>query len=195
MIVIICGQSGSGKSTLRKALLKTHHFEKAQSYTTRPPRNDEQNGIDYNFVSQSFFDSLPNIFLKREDNGYMYGVDKTSFQKKNIISILDENGIAELSTHFAPSEIKIIYLNVPKKILIARLKQRGMNLTEIAQRFHRDKKLTFSNLRQRFPHLSIIEIDNSHNFSTTLQKSQKFIGITPLYSLKNTISKSNSSHR
>ncbi len=83
MIVIITGKAGSGKSTLRKKLLESlPSFTKTTSYTTREPRIDEVQNVDYIFVSHSEFANNKNIILKREESGNMYGVDKCSLQQK-----------------------------------------------------------------------------------------------------------------
>lgn len=51
--LVICGPSGSGKSTLLKRLFKEfpHTFGFSVSHTTRKPRNGEENGVHYHFVS------------------------------------------------------------------------------------------------------------------------------------------------
>ena len=85
MIVIITGKAGAGKSTLRKKLLESLlSFTKSTSYTTREPRIDEVQNVDYIFISHSEFANNENIILKREESGNMYGVDKRSLQQKNI---------------------------------------------------------------------------------------------------------------
>ncbi|MDU1583338.1 MAG: guanylate kinase, partial [Peptoniphilus harei] len=50
MIYLILGHSGSGKSTLRDELAKKG-LNKIITYTTRPPRPKEVDGLDYNFIN------------------------------------------------------------------------------------------------------------------------------------------------
>ena len=51
-LFIISAQSGAGKSTLiRKLLSSNNNFELSVSATTRPPRDGEINGVDYQFIS------------------------------------------------------------------------------------------------------------------------------------------------
>lgn len=49
----IVGPSGIGKGTLINHLLQKYPkiVEKSVSYTTRPPRPAEKDGVDYNFVT------------------------------------------------------------------------------------------------------------------------------------------------
>tara|TARA_B100002052_G_scaffold245740_1_gene231597 strand:+ start:275 stop:886 length:612 start_codon:yes stop_codon:yes gene_type:complete len=55
--IIISGPSGSGKSTVVRQLLATCSLpiELSVSATTRPPRQGEQNGVDYLFLSHEEF--------------------------------------------------------------------------------------------------------------------------------------------
>lgn len=56
-LVIIVGASGTGKSTLQKNLEKGG-YKKIITYTTRPPREGEQDGIDYHFVDDTTFEDM-----------------------------------------------------------------------------------------------------------------------------------------
>lgn len=59
-IVIISGFSGVGKGTLMKELMRQHRDKYALSVsaTTRQPREGEQEGIDYFFVTRDKFESM-----------------------------------------------------------------------------------------------------------------------------------------
>ena len=79
-VVILSGPSGAGKSTLVRRLLQTCPLplELSISATTRPPRPDELNGIDYHFLSADEFDEkrLAGEFLEYKEvfgQGYWYG--------------------------------------------------------------------------------------------------------------------------
>ena len=55
-LIIFSAPSGSGKTTIVKRLLQTFpQFEFSISATSRQPRGEERNGIDYFFLSQEEF--------------------------------------------------------------------------------------------------------------------------------------------
>ena len=69
MIIVLLGASGSGKSTLEHELATHHGFEKIISYTTRQPRESEENGKDYYFVDNDTFNEiLDRVYLQNMMN-------------------------------------------------------------------------------------------------------------------------------
>ena len=61
MITIYFGKSASGKDYFLKKLIR-HKIQPIISYTTRPIRDNETNGIDYNFVTNKEFKDLIKIY-------------------------------------------------------------------------------------------------------------------------------------
>jgi len=64
ILVVLSGPSGVGKGTVRSALFKieNHNLVYSVSVTTRKPRGQEKEGIDYYFVSED-------EFIKKVDKG------------------------------------------------------------------------------------------------------------------------------
>ena len=59
ILVVVSGFSGAGKGTLMKALLeKYHNYALSISATTRSPREGEQDGREYFFVTRDKFESM-----------------------------------------------------------------------------------------------------------------------------------------
>ena len=54
-MLILIGPSASGKTEVAKLLAKKYNITKIVTYTTRAPRVNEVNGVDYNFVSVEEF--------------------------------------------------------------------------------------------------------------------------------------------
>ncbi len=59
LLVVISGPSGVGKDTVIKRLLELDpNLKYSVSYTTRPPRAGEVDGVDYRFVNREEFEGL-----------------------------------------------------------------------------------------------------------------------------------------
>ena len=50
MLLVICGKMCSGKDTIVKRLINKG-FKKVVTYTTRPKRRGETDGVDYHYIS------------------------------------------------------------------------------------------------------------------------------------------------
>ena len=76
---------GAGKTTLSKKIQQSDNsFEISVSHTTRKPRPNEVDGLDYHFVSKEHFKSLikQNSFYEHaEIFGNFYGTTKSSIKK------------------------------------------------------------------------------------------------------------------
>ena len=60
-MIILSSPSGVGKTTLTKKIQQKYQtFKISVSHTTRSPRSNEVDGVDYNFVSQKKFEDLIN---------------------------------------------------------------------------------------------------------------------------------------
>ncbi len=85
LILILSSPSGAGKTTLAKKIAdKDSNFKISVSYTTRTPRPNEVNGVDYNFVSIDDFQDLSNQnkFLEQAKVfGNYYGTLKVPIEK------------------------------------------------------------------------------------------------------------------
>ena len=55
-MIILSSPSGAGKTTLVKKISKEKNFKVSISHTTREPRANETNGVDYYFTSSDNFE-------------------------------------------------------------------------------------------------------------------------------------------
>ena len=89
MIYVISAPSGAGKTTLIQRLMEEHHSLRfSVSTTTRPPRPDEVDGVNYHFVDRSRFQQMveEGEFLEwAHIHGNMYGTSRAAAQ-----AVLDE---------------------------------------------------------------------------------------------------------
>ena len=59
IMVVLSSPSGAGKTTLTKKIQQKYSsFRISVSHTTRKPRSNEVDGVDYNFVSEKKFPEL-----------------------------------------------------------------------------------------------------------------------------------------
>src|SRR4030095_3749293 len=59
LLFIISAASGTGKTTLAERLVQIlPNLRMSRSYTSRPARAGERDGIDYNFISREQFDGM-----------------------------------------------------------------------------------------------------------------------------------------
>ncbi len=143
IMVILSSPSGVGKTTLTKKIQQKYQsFKISVSHTTRSPRSNEVDGVDYNFVSKEKFIQLVNQgkfyeYAKIFENYYgtlKENVDKT-IKKNDILFDIDWQGTKQLSKFKNLNLIKI-YLITDKKELKNRLVKRNQNTSdEIEKRF------------------------------------------------------------
>jgi guanylate kinase len=141
-VFIISAPSGSGKSTLVHQLLKTvPDLAFSISYTTRPPRPAETNGVDYKFISRKDFEErlARSEFLEyAEVFGNYYGTNRETFEQathqgKDLVLDIDVQGARQLKVAI-PQAISIFVLPPSREVLEQRLRTRSQDSEEVIQR-------------------------------------------------------------
>ena len=144
-IIIISSPSGAGKTTIcNKIIKKNKKINLSISYTTRPIRKREKDGIDYYFIDKKKFNVLKNkkIFIETAkvfDNFYgspYSNVINTFKKNKHILFDIDWQGASKLRRKFSKDDIIDFFILPPnKKELKKRLFARGRdNKIEINKR-------------------------------------------------------------
>jgi guanylate kinase len=132
LLVVLSGPSGAGKDAVRELLIAWRlPFHFAVTATTRPPRPDEVEGVDYHFVSEAEFDRL-----EREGGllehaivyGQRKGVPKAEVLTplaagKDVIARVDVQGAATLK-RLVP-EALLIFISLPVDEAQRRLTERA----------------------------------------------------------------------
>lgn len=113
MIIVLLGASGSGKSTIEQELAMHHGFQKIISYTTRKPRENEENGKDYYFIDDYTFKEVMSRDLFAEYDEYsqnrLYGTLKSDYVDGNKVVVLTPNGLRQLKKN-CPNEYMLTVL-------------------------------------------------------------------------------------
>ena len=144
IMVILSSPSGVGKTTITKKIQQKYQsFKISVSHTTRTPRSNEVDGVDYHFISNKKFEELVKEkkfyeYAKIFDNYYgtlKENVDQ-SILKNDIIFDIDWQGTKQLSKFKNLNLIKIYLITENKEELKKRLINRNQNTAdEIEKRF------------------------------------------------------------
>ena len=144
IMVILSSPSGVGKTTIcRKILQKYKSFKLSVSLTTRLPRSNEVDGVDYHFITKENFEKL---IKKKALYEYArifenyYGTLKENvdqiIQKNDIIFDIDWQGTKQLSKYSHLKLIKIFLITESKTEIKKRLIDRNQNTQqEVQKRF------------------------------------------------------------
>ncbi|HOZ02439.1 MAG TPA: guanylate kinase [Bacilli bacterium] len=152
LLIILSGPSGVGKGTVRKRIMKNEKLNLVYSIsmTTRAPRNMEQDGQDYYFVSQEEFQKNidNNNFLEwAEFVGNRYGtpkdkVEELRAQGKNVFLEIEINGAEQVIGKVKDEGVISFFLMPPSlKALEKRIRNRRSESEEIIfERLEKGKK-------------------------------------------------------
>ena len=145
-IIAICGKSASGKDTLMKEILKQDSsLNEIISFTTRPPREGEVDGVNYHFLSNE-------EFAKQIESGEMieatafrdwcYGTSLKALDKNKInIGVFNVDGIDIL--YDTPCvDLYVVLVETPAKERLIRSLNRESNpdVEEIIRRYQADEE-------------------------------------------------------
>jgi guanylate kinase len=175
-LIIVSGPSGAGKSTIVRAILeKRPQLRYSISYTTRPPRANEQDGVDYHFISEFAFRKkidADELAEWAEVHGHLYGTSATSIEEtvsdgQDVLLDIDFEGAKRLSARY-PEAISVFVMPPNMKELEKRLAGRGTDSAvtvgrrlknakaEMAQAHHYDHCIVNDDLAQTVSSLEAI---------------------------------------
>lgn len=131
-LFVISGASGVGKSTVLAKVMQTHgNLRFSVSATTRPPREGEQEAVNYYFVSkEKFAEMIRNDEFLEYDNHMesFYGTPKSQLEEKlktgDVLLDIDPNGAFQVRK--ARPDAVLIFIAPPSvEELERRLRGRG----------------------------------------------------------------------
>jgi guanylate kinase len=140
-LIIVSGPSGAGKSALAAGALRTLPLLRfSVSYTTRAPRGNEQDGIEYFFVSRSEFQSLirgEELLEWAEVHGNLYGtsrkfVDSLMEQGEDVLLDVDVQGARVIRGKRADA-VGIFIMPPSYEVLRDRLRARSLDDTRVIE--------------------------------------------------------------
>ena len=152
-IFIYTGPDGSGRKTIAKMVATAFDMETVLSYTTRPPRHYEQNGVDYHFVNEETFSKMENQqeFLESvEIDGIHYGIREDdivkAFESHNLVYLtLNPEGTEKLKQMYGERVMRF-FIFADRDTVIERQKKRQDNDADIERHMdHYDETMGYKN--------------------------------------------------
>ena len=133
-MLILVGESASGKTTTQK-LLAAKGIRKVVTYTTRPMRDGEVDGIDYHFVSEKKFEEMvvKGDFAEHADyRGWKYGTALKDCGFTNTSAALTPAGLRSLVRAGVPN--LSIHISVDRRSRLIKILERGDDIEEAYRR-------------------------------------------------------------
>ena len=136
--------SGSGKSTVMSEMIDSMNYQKAITTTTRPPRPNEVDGVDYHFLTKrQFLEKKQNKeFLEDVENGgNFYGVQLSAFDQdfgdNHPIIVLDPYGVVSATEGLTKKGYNVVsvFLDDDHATCIQRVKDRASSDEEKEARY------------------------------------------------------------
>lgn len=154
-IFCLMGKSSSGKDTIFKEIKQDRdmNLKPIISYTTRPKRNNETNGVEYYFINEEILNTYikqGKVIEKREYdtvNGKWYYCTlddgQIDLDKNNYLLIVTLEAYKKLRDYFGEERIIPFYINVEDGIRLERAlkrerSQQNPNYEELCRRFLAD---------------------------------------------------------
>lgn len=145
-MLVLCGKSAAGKNYMLNELID-QGMKRVVTYTTRPMRDGEKDGVDYHFISDWLFEKLRNDNFFAETSEYRvaskevwrYGSAVNDYENSNnSVIILNPDGIKQIKKKNI--SICAFYLDATKNTRLYRLSQRGDDTDEVNRRVEADDK-------------------------------------------------------
>lgn len=138
--IFFVGKATSGKTYL-KDILKQVNVPICITWTTRKPRPNETNGVDYFFLSKEEFNKNIELgFFKEwtDFGGNLYGTSKEDYNTFRVF-VVDPSGVQSLNYEDRRTSL-IIFLDPEEKILRERMRaKRSWTEEEIEKRLEVDR--------------------------------------------------------
>jgi guanylate kinase len=142
LLFVVSAPSGTGKTTVAERLVQvTPDLALSRSYTSRPIRAGETDGIDYNFITRTRFESMvqASAFLEWADVfGNLYGTCAEDAERdlaggRDLVLVIDVQGARQVRTR-CPDTVGIFVLPPSFGVLERRLRGRSKDSEEAMQR-------------------------------------------------------------
>ena len=142
LLFIVSAASGTGKTTLVERLVHAvPNLKMSRSYTSRPARDGEQDGVDYNFISRDRFEQMVHEgeFLEWADVfGNYYGTSSSDTDAclalgEDVVLVIDVQGARQVRARGIET-VGVFVLPPSAAVLESRLRGRSKDTEEQMRR-------------------------------------------------------------
>jgi len=136
LLFIVSAPSGTGKTTLVARLVEIlPDLARSRSYTSRPARAGETDGVDYNFITRDRFEAMigRGEFLEYADVfGNLYGTRAADTERllasgRDVVLVIDVQGARQVRTRGGLATVAIFVLPPSYEVLERRLRGRSQD--------------------------------------------------------------------
>lgn len=134
LLFVVSAPSGTGKTTVVDCLMeRSRGLSRSRSFTSRPARPGEVDGVDYNFVSRPTFEAMirEGRFLEWADIfGNLYGTGRETTEAAlaaglDLVLVIDVQGARQVRERLADRAVEVFVLPPSFEVLAARLRGRN----------------------------------------------------------------------
>lgn len=163
-LVLVIGRSGAGKDTLVREAQKVFGATSIPSYTDRPIRSTETDGIEHTFITPGQFDELlanEQIFAytKIGDTGYRYCTTVRMLDElpgEVLFYIIDPSGYDYCKAFASKFDLKVVYVTADSRKREERANARNGDSTAWTKR-SADEDAQFTAFEKAMPWDAIVE--------------------------------------
>lgn len=188
-IFVVMGKSAAGKDTIYKGLEQNKNLDlkTVVIYTTRPIREGEQDGREYFFVDEKYFENVheKNSVIEHRKYNTVYGIwhyftvddGQINLEENNYLIIGTLESYEQIKKYFGEKTVVPIYIEIEDGIRLSRAlnreqKEKTPKYAEMCRRFLADEKdFAEENIKK----LGILKKYNNMDTDKCLQEISKDI--------------------
>jgi guanylate kinase len=142
LLFVVSAPSGTGKTTIVEQLVhRVNDLALSRSYTSRPVRGGEADGVDYNFITRQRFEEMiaADAFLEWADVfGNLYGTATADAARAldsgcDLVLVIDVQGARQVRQR-CPDTVGVFVMPPSYEVLERRLRGRSKDSEEAMQR-------------------------------------------------------------
>lgn len=142
-MILLLGKTASGKDTILNEIVKLGH-EKLVTYTTRPMRPGEVDGVNYHYITKEEFLIKDEEGFFAETTSYNVATGETWYYgsaiedySKDKVMIVNPDGVKQISRVKSLNPV-VFYIQADEEVIRKRLSKRGDNKDESERRIAAD---------------------------------------------------------